>query len=1039
MKFLAVLVCFVLSGFAALVYETAWMRQFSIVFGTSELAVATVLASYMAGLALGSAIAARFVDRIKRPVWVYGLLELGIALSAVAVPLALRLAIGLRASFLGGQPVPPDGSGLGSSLFYLLCAFVILMVPTGFMGATLPLLARHVVHSEEQIGRRVGLLYALNTAGAVLGTIAAAFLILPAFGLFGTILVGVGVNVLVFFLALGIARSSEDPGATDFRGSDDAPSDRSPWAPLVLPIMLVSGMVSFTYEVMWTRLLGHLTGASIYAFATMLASFLAGITLGSLIAAPLAKRRDAAARGLSLAQYGVALTSILIYLALDRIPDFALRLETQVSSDLMRHAILGALILFPATICIGATFPFTVRLLAGSAEDAAPASAKVYAFNTVGAILGATLAGFVLLPALDYRGTARLAVATSLVLGLLSLLLLQKNRGKALGGGVVLTLLGLTLFQPQRPDRMLRSSLFTGLEGTGPAVYYNVGRSATVLMLEQEGSYVVRSNGLPEADIPLKGAVPGNWTTRWLAALPVLARPQAEDMLVIGFGGGVTVESIPQSVSSIDVIELEHNIIEASQEIAEFRLSDPLGDPRVNVVINDARGALSLTNKRYDAIVSQPSHPWSPGAANLFTREFMGMAKEHLEEDGVFLQWMNVNFVDAELFASLGATLMDVFPHVRVYRPDPLLILFLGSRSPLDIEAELARTGEPLASFPEYFAGLGVFSTVDVLTALCADKTGLEKLCAGAPLNTDNRNLLATESPKILRSPLGVLGADRYLRSVDPLLAPDSTAFATVSSETPRALATLRLSQNRSSDRAAALAAAIPDPGERNLALALLYRAGGNEAEAQKLLGEIEAPLDVSPMVSFAKLQPRLTEMAGDPATRDELLVLAQGLSDSAAAVVRGTDLRNREKWEALRELEGALARTRPEEPWYAQALELRASWRTYLRSESPRALGEEAVLMCDRLLAIEPFQQHLLLRAEAAKRADQPHALLESVREWSKGTAQVLASGQTDLRAFVAQTARALTRKIGPLTVDERVQEQRVQEVLDQLQALAM
>ncbi len=205
--FVGVVVCFVLSGFAALLYQTAWMRQFSVVFGTSELAVATVLSSYMAGLALGAWFAGRIIDRITRPVLVYGILEATIALSALSVPLLLKAANLLYVLVLGGQPELPDASGLGQSFFYLVVTFIVLVIPTACMGATLPLLTRYVVNSDEQIGPRVGLLYATNSGGAIGGTLVAGFLLLPVIGLYATVGVGALVNFIVFLVAAWIARN----------------------------------------------------------------------------------------------------------------------------------------------------------------------------------------------------------------------------------------------------------------------------------------------------------------------------------------------------------------------------------------------------------------------------------------------------------------------------------------------------------------------------------------------------------------------------------------------------------------------------------------------------------------------------------------------------------------------------------------------------------------------------------------------------------------------------------------------------------------
>ena len=212
--YFGVLACFFLSGFAALLYQTAWLRQFSLICGTGELAVATVLAAYMGGLALGSAVAARYAGRVTRPVLAYGVLEAGIALSALAVPLLLLAARALYSSILGDQPTPPDAATIGQPVFYLLVAFVVLAIPTGFMGATLPLLIRYAVRTDRDVGPRVALLYAINTAGAVCGTVAAAFVLLPAFGLNRTVWVGVAVNALVFVVAAALVRGRRDSAPT---------------------------------------------------------------------------------------------------------------------------------------------------------------------------------------------------------------------------------------------------------------------------------------------------------------------------------------------------------------------------------------------------------------------------------------------------------------------------------------------------------------------------------------------------------------------------------------------------------------------------------------------------------------------------------------------------------------------------------------------------------------------------------------------------------------------------------------------------------
>ncbi|HKZ74605.1 MAG TPA: fused MFS/spermidine synthase, partial [Steroidobacteraceae bacterium] len=725
--------CFVLSGFAALVYQTAWTRQFALVFGTSELAVATVLAAYMGGLALGAWLAERWLPRVERPVLVYAGLELGIGASALLLVPALLLASdALLRSLFGDQPSPPDSEQAGTALFYLGSAFVALAVPTTLMGATLPLLARYAVRRDEQIGRRIGALYAANTAGAVAGALATAFWLLPNLGLTGTVRAGAAVNIGVFLLAALLARRAASPGATSWDSFEGGPKTRPPVArarragfalppaPVwVLPLMLASGAVAFFHEVLWTRMLSHLLGSSIYAFGVMVASFLVGIAAGGGAGALLARDRRWAAIGLALAQLVCAAAAAGAYLGLqDLLPEKA---------GLVGNAFFAAALLLPMTLAIGVTYPLAVRVLADDAADAAGASARVYAWNTVGAIVGSLAAGFIAIPALRYEGAAQAAVVASAVLAIAAVLLLvraPRALAAAVGAGA---LAAIVLFQPARPDRLLVTSpLNVGTHGR--IVHYEVGRSASVVVLEQDGGLALRTNGLPEALMEMPGSPPRFSGEFWLSPLAVLARPRTERMLVVGYGGGVVLEGVPPSVREIDVIELEPRVISANRATRALRKRDPLLDPRVNVISNDARGALALTRRKYDAIVSQPSHPWTAGASHLYTREFMRQTREHLADSGVFVQWMNVSFVDESLLRSLTATLLDVFGEVRIYRPDPNTLVFLASAASLDPERTLAASGLPLALSPGHYARIGINTPADLVAALAVDAEGARAL-----------------------------------------------------------------------------------------------------------------------------------------------------------------------------------------------------------------------------------------------------------------------------------------------------------------------
>ena len=558
---------------------------------------------------------------MTRPVLTYALLELGIALSAMfAVPCLLSLSDSGLAAMFGGQDLPPDSDHAGTTLFYLLGAFAALALPTTLMGATLPMLARYAVTEEAQIGRRIGMLYAINTAGAVVGALLTAFMLLPELGLRHTIWFAAGLNGLVFLLAAALAQSTAAPRPARVIGDDAAPAPvavrrartavfaRFPGPGWVLPLMLLAGAVAFFQEVLWTRMLAHIVGSSIYAFGVMVASFLSGIALGGVLGAALGKHRKTAAQALAAALIVAAAAAAMAYLLLESLlPEKTglmrnMRELALFSMSVNLNALLAALLLLPMTLAIGATYPLAVRVLARDAEDAAPASARVYAWNTVGAIVGALAAGFVLIPALRYEGAIRVAVCASAALGVAALwLLIPLNRIYAIAG-TLLAVAGGLFFRPAAPMKLLATSPID-VGATGRVLSYDIGRSASVVMLAQDGGLALRTNGLPEALMDSPGSVPRFSGEYWLSPLAVIARPQARDMLVVGFGGGVIIEAVPPSVRRIDVIELEPKVIEANRGIAALRRRDPLSDPRLNVILNDARGALRLTSHRYDAIV----------------------------------------------------------------------------------------------------------------------------------------------------------------------------------------------------------------------------------------------------------------------------------------------------------------------------------------------------------------------------------------------------------------------------------------------------
>jgi len=940
--FALLLACFFLSGFAGLVYQTAWTRQFEFVFGTSELAIATVLAAYMGGLAVGAAAAARLTHRIRRPLRAYGLLELGIALSALAVPLGLDAATSLLVALFGGQPEPPSAGGVGHGLFYVALAFAVLLVPTALMGATLPLLARHAVRRDSQVGSRVGTLYAVNTLGAVVGTCVAGFALLPALGLGRTIWVGVGANAAVFLAAAALSRAAPPMEAAPLRSPARAPVGAARW---ILVCVLISGAVSFGYEVLWSRLLTHLLGGSVQAFSTMLASFLTGIALGSALGSRLASDPHRAARGFAWAQLGAALLTLAAFTALDRLPDLSRAVAATAGTRLAADALVAAAVLLPGALCIGATFPLAVRILARGEADAGPASARVFAWSTGGAIVGAIGTGFFLLPGAGYAGAVSVGIAVNLALALV--VAMPRVAGWRRFAWVAAAAVAcLAVLPPAPPWNLLRASPLGGALGPGRVVYFGVGRSGTVLLTEQNGGWRLRTNGLAEAWIAPRGGRAAS--NQWLAAIAAVARPEARSLLVVGLGGGVALEGTPPSVETIHVVELEDEVIGANRSIAADRLRDPLSDPRVRLIANDARGALLLTDHRYDAIVSQPSHPWTAGSSHLYTREFFELARDHLEPGGLLVQWMGARYVDESLLRALVGTLNQVFRYVRVYQRSGALY-FLASDRPLDVET---RAREAIAESPAFYARLGVFGPEDLGAALMLDEAGSRAFSRGARPNTDDHNRVRMRSARYARVRVEYPTHDLWA-SLDPLLEPTLGL--------DRVLLVRRLLARGRRARAQRVALATADPLDRALSLGWVYAAAGRSSAARD---HLERALVLDPGSQEATIA--LLELARRAEPPDPLRIgaLAAGLRGPHRSILEGQGAVSREDWAALQALEGELARVEPRDPWFADAVRLRVSWR--LAGRDP-VRAREALELLDTSGSASGSVEDLTPRAQAA------------------------------------------------------------------------
>jgi hypothetical protein len=506
------------------------------------------------------------------------------------------------------------------------------------------------------------------------------------------------------------------------------------------------------------------------------------------------------------------------------------------------------------------------------------------------------------------------------------------------GAGLVVALTVCVLFRPAVPENLLRRSPLN-IATDGEVAYYDVGRSASVVMLKQDGGLTLRTNGLPEAMMETRGMSPRFSGEFWLAPLAVIARPATESMLVVGYGGGVVVDAVPPSVRRIDVIELEPKVIAANRATAALRRRDPLLDPRLTLISNDARGALTLTNRRYDAIVSQPSHPWTAGASHLYTLEFMQQVREHLNDGGVFVQWMNATFMDEPLLRSLTATLVVAFGEVRLYRPDPDTLVFLASTKPLDMEASLVATGQPLASAPDHFSRHGISNAEDLLAALALDADGARALAAGSQPITDDHNRMATAGFFDSGKGLDRQSLSEILAAYDPMQQENGWVFRAFREHVSFPYIARRMALYTSVD------ASIPER------IAAMNRAleGGAVMKAVML-----AP---SPDV----------------------------VSETTETVARARALARASQWKAVSELDADLARVAWRDSSKTEAIQLRAEWRSHVITPAlRRPVGDECIAIIDEAVVSQPALALYGLRARCGLIAGRNDVVIESL--WSLG-----------------------------------------------------
>jgi spermidine synthase len=785
-----------LSGAAALVYESQWMRSFGLIFGDTTDAVAWVLAVFMGGLALGSALAARRAS--ADPLRAYARVELGVGVAALAtLPLlrALPWAYGGLAGRLGLE-------GALELLGRVVLAAVVLLPATALLGATVPLAVEVLARTGRPVRPSFGRLYLLNTLGGAVGVALGPFVLVPVLGVSGAVLAAATVSLMVGGMAWRWRReagplppSAERPGLEDgvAREASAEPPRREgeesrPLVGIGPALAAVTGGATFGVEILWTRSYALVIGSSVHAFNIMLLAVLLGLVGGTLVYGRLRARvrRPVTAAGLVVAAGGAAvLAGEWVIGGLPAAYLAALRLvPVSFAAEQLAGFLLCLVTMLPVTLLLGLGFPLLMHLPGTEDRPAQVASGRLYAWNTAGAIGGALLADLLLVPRLGLQPSYLVFAALLLVGGAAALATrvpAPRPVRRLVPAGLALGLLALVpRWEPWDPVVMTSGVYRYGLEWRDePAsawdlgrwlrekrtqVFYREGAEAVVGVSEtRAGRRFLSVNGKTDAGSGVEDVV----TQRFIAHVPMLLHPSPRRALVIGWGAGATAASVGlYPVESLECVEIEPATWEAAPLFS--RLSGSLrDDPRFHISFRDGRNYLLRSPRAWDVIVSEPSNPWISGVSNLFTREFYEIVRRRLAPGGVFGQWFHYYNLAAADVKVEAKTFLTVFPHASLWLVPPVEsadgtrrlgadLLLVGSAQPQALEwtrlvhtLEKTRVGDDLRSTRV----LG--DPLALVAAWTMGRPEMERWVqdeevfpGGTPLNTDDHPYIELVAPR---------------------------------------------------------------------------------------------------------------------------------------------------------------------------------------------------------------------------------------------------------------------------------------------------
>ena len=745
---LALLALFALSGCAALIYEIVWFQLLQLAVGSTAVSLGILLATFMGGLCIGSLALPRVLPRLpeffRHPLRTYALIEVLIALFGVA---ELWIVPAIETSLISGTQ-----TGLSGMLVRGVIAALCLLPPTILMGASLPAIVRWFEGTPKGASRWA-LLYGANTAGAVFGCLLAGFYLLRLFDLEVASFAAAAVNIVAALASFALAQKfSPVTRSVEARVEDMMsmlPSLPKSDARLIYISVAISGACSLGGEVVWTRLMGLMFGATVYSFSIILAIFLVGLAIGTNIGAVMARARNVReSLGWSqlCAALGIAWTAYCVAVAMPYWPiDPTLSASPLITFelDLARSAIA----LLPPTIAWGASFSLEFAVLASRRADAGKTVGGIYAANTFGAIIGALGVSLALIPWIGTEQTLRVLLTLS---GFSALLVFAPWRSEKFnsalaftaGGAILIVLLAVTI-QDVPGELIAYGRRVATNHGKSEILFTGEGRNTSIAVSRwNDGTIQFHVAGKVEAstmpqDMKLQ---------RMLGHIPALIHGDPKSVLIVGFGAGVTAGSFTQypNINRIVICELEPLIPPTSTNYFRAQNYDVKDDKRTQIYFDDARHFVLVTPEKFDIITSDPIHPFVKGSAALYSKEYFQMVRDHLNPGGIVTQWVPLYESDEATVKSEIATFMEVFPNSTIYANTldgggyDLVIVGQNDAPKINIDAVQTRLDRPdYAGVKKSLSDVGIYSAKDLFSTYAGDKANLAPWTKDAQINHD--------------------------------------------------------------------------------------------------------------------------------------------------------------------------------------------------------------------------------------------------------------------------------------------------------------